>query len=60
VKRTYDTRCYNLAAIFLQDEPHWFEQPLQFREEAVAKLAALIQQTIEDEITYTVRPELLK
>jgi len=59
-KPTYDPRCYNLAALFLQDEPHWFEQPLQFREETIAKLAAHIQSEIEDEIIFHIRPELLK
>lgn len=59
-KPTYDQRCYDLAELFLQDEPHWFEQPLQFREEGAAKLAALIQTTIEDEIQFTVRPMLVR
>jgi hypothetical protein len=59
-KPTYDSRCYDLAETFLQDEPHWFEQSLQFREEAKAQLAALIQSTIEDQITYTIRPEIRK
>jgi hypothetical protein len=50
---TCDHRCYNLAAVILQDEPHWFDQPLQVREETVAKLATLIQSTIEDWINQT-------
>lgn len=59
-KPTYDPRCDELASLFLADEPHWFEQSLQFREEATDKLAALIQTTIEDEIQFTVRPMLVR
>ena len=57
---TYDPKCEDLAAAFLADEENWFEQPLQYREKATARLAVLIQQTIEDEIQFTVRPEILK
>ncbi len=43
-KRTYDSRCYDLAAIFLGDEPE-LHTPANIEE-----LADLIQQTIEDYI----------
>lgn len=39
---TYDSKCFDLAAIFLGDEPD-LHTP-----EKTAELAALIQQTIED------------
>ena len=44
--KTYDTACYTLAAMFLEDVPH-----LQTDERTDA-LASLIQQTIEDYIAY--------
>ena len=42
----YDERCYDLAAIFLQDEPGLFT------EKHNDALAQLIQTTIEDYIRY--------
>lgn len=44
--KTYDTRCYDLAAIFLGDEP------TIHNEVNIHALALEIQQTIEDEIFY--------
>jgi len=44
--KTYDTACYTLAAMFLEDVPH-----LQTDERTDA-LASLIQQTIEDFIAH--------
>lgn len=49
-KRTYDSRCYDLAAIFLGDEPA-LHTP-----EHTDELAQLIQGAIEDYITF-MRPE---
>lgn len=45
-KPTYDSRCHDLAAIFLDDEPQ-LRTP-----ENIEDLAGLIQQTIEDYIAY--------
>lgn len=42
----YDSRCYDLAAVFLSDEPELDTEPR--REE----LAQLIQTTIEDHIAF--------
>ena len=42
--KTYDQRCYDLAALFLGDEPHLHT------EEKCDDLAKLIQTTIEDYI----------
>lgn len=42
---SYDQKCYDLAAIFLGDEPHLHT------EGRVEELAQLIQTTIEDYIT---------
>ena len=42
--KTYDQRCYDLAAIFLGDEPDLLT------EHNVVGLASLIQDTIEGEI----------
>lgn len=42
--KTYDPKCYDLASAFLEDEPHMFTDAKS------AELAALIQQTIEDQI----------
>ncbi len=39
---TYDERCYDLAAVFLEDEPHLFT------EKNNVALALAIQETIED------------
>ena len=41
---TYDPRCYDLAALFLEDVPHLDTNA------RVLELAALIQSTIEDYI----------
>lgn len=43
--KTYDQRCYDLAAVFLSDEPASINT-----EHNRVGLASLIQQTIEDEI----------
>jgi hypothetical protein len=43
-KPTYDSRCHDLAAVFLGDEPT-LHTPTNIEE-----LASLIQQTIEDYI----------
>lgn len=45
-KPTYDSRCYDLAAVFLEDEPHLDTT------DRVEELAAHIQKTIEDWIAY--------
>jgi hypothetical protein len=45
-KKTYDQRCYDLAAIFLGDEPDLHN------EHNIVGLASLIQETIEDEIAH--------
>lgn len=42
MKKGCDSRCYDLAVVFLGDEPHLDTQ------DRLAQLAALIQQTIED------------
>ena len=44
--KTYDRRCYDLAAIFLGDEPALHS------EENIHALALEIQQCIEDEIWF--------
>jgi hypothetical protein len=44
--RTYDTKCHDLAAHFLSDEPDLNT------EAAKATLAAAIQQAVEDEIEF--------
>jgi hypothetical protein len=44
--RTYDQRCYELAALFLSDEPELNT------EAARITMAQQIQQTIEDEIDF--------
>lgn len=44
--KTYDRRCYDLAAIFLGDEPDLHN------EANIHALALEIQQTIEDEIEF--------
>ena len=43
---TYDTKCYDLAAAFLGDEPDLHT------EHNIVGLASLIQDTIEGEIAY--------
>lgn len=43
---TYDERCYDLAALFLGDEPELHT------EHNIVGLASLIQDTIEDEIAH--------
>lgn len=43
---SYDPRCYDLAAMFLEDEPRLFN------EKHNDALAQLIQSTIEDYIAY--------
>lgn len=40
--KTYDTKCFDLAALFLGDVPHLHTT------DRIGELAALIQQTIED------------
>lgn len=45
-KPTYDSRCYDLAAIFLGDEPE-LHHP-----DNINQLAQLIQQAIEDYIAF--------
>ena len=45
-KRTYDEKCYELAALFLGDEPSLHTH------EKIDELAANIQQAIEDFIEY--------
>jgi hypothetical protein len=45
-KHTYDPRCYDLAALFLGDEPKLHTG------EHMDELAHLIQQCIEDYIAY--------
>ena len=45
---SYDPKCYDLAAAFLEDEPELAT------EKNKCKLAQHIQDTIEDWITYTV------
>jgi len=45
---TYDKRCYELAQVFLWDQPGWFEHSYQYRETTKEKLAQEIQRTIED------------
>jgi hypothetical protein len=42
MKKTYDTKCYELADFFFDDEP---EKRTRYR---VQELAEAIQQTIED------------
>ena len=49
--KSYDSRCYDLAAIFLGDEPDLHS------EANIHTLALEIQQTIEDEIQF-MRAEL--
>lgn len=49
--KSYDPRCYDLAAIFLGDEPSIHN------EANIHALALEIQQTIEDEIEFMLRPE---
>ena len=44
--KTYDQKCYDLAALFLGDEPDLHT------EHNVVGLASLIQGTIEDEIAH--------
>lgn len=43
---TYDTKCYDLASAFLEDEPGLFTEAKN------DELAALIQRTIEDQISF--------
>lgn len=50
MKKTYDPRCHDLAAIFLGDEPE-LHTP-----ENIDQLARLIQQAIEDFIAF-MRPD---
>jgi hypothetical protein len=45
-KKNYDQKCFDLAEAFLEDEPHLAT------ERRTDELAALIQSTIEDYITY--------
>jgi len=45
---SYDTKCYDLASAFLEDEPLSNEKDCH-------ELAQLIQTTIEDWITYTMK-----
>lgn len=46
IVKSYDSRCYDLAAIFLGDEPGLHS------EANIHALALEIQQTIEDEIQF--------
>jgi hypothetical protein len=46
LETTYDSRCYDLAAVFLGDEPQ-LHTP-----ENIHQLAQLIQQAIEDYIEF--------
>jgi hypothetical protein len=48
--KSYDSRCYDLAAIFLGDEP------TIHNEANIHALALEIQQTIEDEIYFMLNP----
>ncbi len=50
--KTYDQKCYDLAAIFLGDEP------ALHTEGRIIELAKLIQSTIEDYIAYEPRDDL--
>ena len=44
--KNYDTKCYDLAEAFLEDEPHLATT------KRTCELAELIQKTIEDFITH--------